>query len=316
MAPLGLSGSIQVRLWSPRPATCKVQDWSLPCYFVSMYSPTVAQATGGEPGVAIHPRIAKLMDIRKGDTITADIVEGKHRCELLIVEFVGQINADLIINGAANLGVCRAFDMSKEGEFVTFPNGRVVENPRQFLWAGLRAVLPFRKTVVLHFDGGSRNNPEGPAGYGYVLELASSNRGNIDHHNKTLVRGYGYYPKGTSNEMEYHGLIEALTWAIRLEIQQLIIRGDSELVIYQCLGDYQVNADNLKPLHAAVSILLAKAKQQGTTCLLEHVPRSQNQTADFLCQMGIDARSHGTFCNWTNLYRLKARDGSGGGNRR
>ena len=83
----------------------------------------------------------------------------------------------------------------EEGEVLTLHDGTIMRNELQYLWAGMAAMKPGieRGSVMVSFDGACRNNPDGPAGYGFYI---TNGNGSV------LLRGYGYYPTGTSNQME------------------------------------------------------------------------------------------------------------------
>lgn len=171
------------------------------------------------------------------------------------------------------------------------------ELPVQEIWADMR-VVSMEGSALLHFDGASRHNPDGPAVYGYHIESI---------HGDELIRGYGFYSSGSSNQMEYHGLQEGLIWALRLDLKNLFIYGDSELVIRQCNNEYQVRDTNLAVYHDKISELLKKGREGGTSTVLEHVHREQNTFADSLANLGINSKSHLTVCNWTNINKLCGR---------
>lgn len=71
----------------------------------------------------------------------------------------------------------------------------------------------------------------------------------------------------TNNEMEYAGLLEALTHA---EVGDELIT-DSQLVVGQVLGGWKVNAAHLRPL-----VEKAKALVEAKKVTLVWVPREQN----------------------------------------
>ena len=53
-----------------------------------------------------------------------------------------------------------------------------------------------------------------------------------------------FIPSATANEAEYMGLIIGLEKAQELGISKLEIKGDSQTVIYQVSGKYQLNSDS------------------------------------------------------------------------
>src|SRR3954469_3244289 len=104
------------------------------------------------------------------------------------------------------------------------------------------------QTFTLEFDGGSRGNP-GPAGIGLVVRAADGTPV------VTLGRFVG---RATNNVAEYRALITAMSEAQRLGARRVVIRGDSELVVRQMLGQYRVKHPDLKPLYEEAQDLFAQ----------------------------------------------------------
>jgi ribonuclease HI len=141
--------------------------------------------------------------------------------------------------------------------------------------------LAVDKCYLLQFDGGSRGNP-GLSGSGCVLF------GPCDRHGvrQKLVEGGVFIKRATNNEAEYRGLIHGLTLAVQYNMTQLIIEGDSKLVIEQVRGAWQARADHIK-------ILLKTALEQ--VCLLKyvairHIYRNDNKIADALSNETMDSK--------------------------
>uniref|UniRef100_A0A803L4J8 RNase H type-1 domain-containing protein n=1 Tax=Chenopodium quinoa TaxID=63459 RepID=A0A803L4J8_CHEQI len=82
----------------------------------------------------------------------------------------------------------------------------------------------------------------------------------------------------SNNMAEYQALIMGLQMAVEMEIQDLDVYGDSQLVISQLLGEYEVKKEDLIPYHKHASRLLDKFD----IVKLSHVPRSANKMADAL----------------------------------
>jgi len=101
--------------------------------------------------------------------------------------------------------------------------------------------------VVLYFDGASRNNPHGPAGCGWVLYEMDEHGTDGDCIDSDWSRlGYNI----SNNQAEYQGLIEGLTFIRdRIDCNAVYIRGDSEIVIRQMEGDYQVRSERILPYY-------------------------------------------------------------------
>lgn len=126
---------------------------------------------------------------------------------------------------------------------------------------------------ILYFDGGSRGNP-GPGGAGYALY---KNDMEISSGSRALGRC-------TNNYAEYTALIMGLEDAKERNIQDLIIRGDSLLVLKHCEGVWKIKSDQLKPLYNQATTLLKHFE----TVELEHVKRAFNKRADQLANEGMD----------------------------
>ncbi len=86
-----------------------------------------------------------------------------------------------------------------------------------------------------------------------------------------------FIPSATANEAEYMGLIIGLEKAQELEMSKLEIKGDSQTVIYQVLGKYQLNYDSLfLDYRERVWNLLSFFDDYSLTW----IPRKKNQLAD------------------------------------
>jgi ribonuclease HI len=109
---------------------------------------------------------------------------------------------------------------------------------------------------MIAFDGGSQGNP-GPAYGSYALV---NDKGDV-----TLER-LNFDEPLTNNEAEYHTLLAALR-ALRQRVSGrighvvVVVRGDSQLVINQVSGEWQVKEPRLRPLCDEARQLLAKFKR-------------------------------------------------------
>jgi ribonuclease HI len=129
--------------------------------------------------------------------------------------------------------------------------------------------------AVLFSDGASRGNP-GPAGIGAVLEAADGHR---------LAEIAEYIGHTTNNVAEYRALLAGLERALALGVVRLEVRADSELMIKQLRGDYQVKNARLVPLYREARRLLGRFERVE----LKHVRRELNTRADELANAGIDS---------------------------
>lgn len=130
--------------------------------------------------------------------------------------------------------------------------------------------------LIIHMDGGSRGNP-GPAGAGVVIRTDSGQ----------LIYEAGFYlGHQTNNAAEYHALIRALERAMRCEPQPLWLYSDSELLVRQMTGQYEVKSPRLAPLHHQAQLLLLRT----ANWLFRGIPREENRRADQLANLAMDHR--------------------------
>lgn len=129
----------------------------------------------------------------------------------------------------------------------------------------------------LQFDGCSKGNP-GLAGAGAVIyeQLASVE---AEIWSSRLFVGN----KATNNEAEYAGLILGMKNAILLNIEELLVEGDSNLVIKQINGEYKVKAENLLPSYKEAMLLINQFKK----IVFKHIYREKNKRADELSNQAI-----------------------------
>jgi ribonuclease HI len=134
--------------------------------------------------------------------------------------------------------------------------------------------VPARMRV--YSDGAARGNP-GPSGAGAVL---------TDAEGAVLARVGKFLGRQTNNYAEYMGLIIGLQHARELGAREVDVYADSELMIRQLGGRYQVKSPTLRPLYdEAVQLLKGFAKVR-----LVHVPREMNKDADEMSNRAIDER--------------------------
>jgi ribonuclease HI len=144
------------------------------------------------------------------------------------------------------------------------------------LAALLKAPRPAGPALTLNTDGACRGNP-GPAGAGGVL--AGPDGAVLDSFALPLGRR-------TNNEAEYLALIEGLKRARGLGPTSLLVRSDSLLLIKQMRGEFRVKKRGLVQLH-----LEARRALPGCPVVFEHVPREENEAADRLAGLGVEAGS-------------------------
>lgn len=125
----------------------------------------------------------------------------------------------------------------------------------------------------LYFDGCSKGNP-GRSGAGAVL---------YKNNNELATNSLFVGDKETNNSAEYNGLIIGLELAIKYNIKNLVVKGDSLLVIQQMIGKYQVKSSTLLQLYTKVKML----EKLFTSIVYQHVYRNDNKRADELANAAI-----------------------------
>jgi ribonuclease HI len=84
--------------------------------------------------------------------------------------------------------------------------------------------------------------------------------------------------KATNNMAEYEALIFGLSATLSLGIRQLLVKGDSQLIIKKVRGECSCN----KPKLAAYLLHVRKLEKDFIALELQHVPRANNSAADEL----------------------------------
>jgi ribonuclease HI len=130
------------------------------------------------------------------------------------------------------------------------------------------------EVIILEADGGSRGNP-GPAGCGVVLKDGAGN---------VVGQFAKFLGRATNNVAEYQGLLLGLEEAFKLNPSSLQVKLDSELLVKQLNGLYQVKSPHLRPLYQQARTWLDKFQQVSVA----HVPRRCNQQADNLANQAMD----------------------------
>jgi ribonuclease HI len=133
------------------------------------------------------------------------------------------------------------------------------------------------KKATLYFDGGTYPMNPGHGGAGAVLVLEDGAK-----HSFSEYLG----EKKTNNQAEYGGLLLGLKKALELEINHLIVFGDSQLIINQVNGDYACHNEGLYPLYTQARSLV----KQFHFCSLSWIRREKNSLADAAATEAI--RSH------------------------
>src|SRR5271170_2336012 len=128
--------------------------------------------------------------------------------------------------------------------------------------------------INAHCDGGARGNP-GPAGYGALIQ---------DNEGTVLAELSEFLGMRTNNYAEYSGLLGCLQYALDHHHPRLRVVSDSELMVKQIQGKYQVKSPDLKPLYDEAKRRIAKF--EGFE--ISHALRHKNKDADRLANEAMD----------------------------
>lgn len=141
-----------------------------------------------------------------------------------------------------------------------------------------RAMMPAEAHV--HFDGACQPpRGGGVATYGFTVEAPGL------HYEEKGLAVPPWSPRATNNVAEYTAAIRALEWLLQEGYKGSIrVMGDSQLVVRQMQGQYQVRAPHLKEYNAHLSRLAGR---------FEHVdwvwiPREANARADQLSKEALE----------------------------
>ncbi|HUZ94343.1 MAG TPA: ribonuclease HI family protein [Edaphobacter sp.] len=128
--------------------------------------------------------------------------------------------------------------------------------------------------ISAHCDGGARGNP-GPAGYGAQV---------CDSNGIVIAELSEFLGIRTNNYAEYSGLLGCLQFALENGHSRLRVVSDSELMVKQIQGKYQVKSPDLKPLYEEAKRRIAKLEKFE----ISHALRHKNKDADRLANEAMD----------------------------
>ncbi|ELZ22742.1 ribonuclease H [Halosimplex carlsbadense 2-9-1] len=125
----------------------------------------------------------------------------------------------------------------------------------------------------VYFDGACRGNP-GPSAVGWVIVGGDG----------IVAEGGHTIGRATNNQAEYEALIEGVSVARDYGLDEIDVRGDSELIVKQVRGEWDTNDPDLREYRVTVRELLTDFESWS----LEHVPREINDRADDLANEALD----------------------------
>jgi ribonuclease HI len=128
--------------------------------------------------------------------------------------------------------------------------------------------------ISAHCDGGARGNP-GPAGFGALVQASDGS---------VLAELSEFLGIQTNNFAEYSGLLASLDFALAHGHRRLRVVSDSELMVKQIKGQYQVKSPVLKPLYEQAKKKIAQLE----AFEIVHALRHKNKDADRLANQAMD----------------------------
>lgn len=126
----------------------------------------------------------------------------------------------------------------------------------------------------IYIDGGSRGNP-GASACAAVFVL--------DNEVKYIFGER--LPVSTNNQAEYHGLLLALTEALKKGIKKVLICSDSELLVKQMTGEYEIKDEQLKSAAREAREMMEELH----SVEFKAIRREENKLADKLVNAILDA---------------------------
>jgi len=96
-----------------------------------------------------------------------------------------------------------------------------------------------------------------------------------------MYHSFSLLKECSNNEAEYEALIFGLLLALSMEVCSLWVYGDSQLIVRQVNGVYEVRKPELMPYYEAARKLMNEFKH----IEILHVPQSRNAPADALAKL-------------------------------
>ncbi|HEY9385739.1 MAG TPA: ribonuclease HI [Nitrososphaeraceae archaeon] len=167
-----------------------------------------------------------------------------------------------------------------------------------------------QEEAEVYFDGLCQPyNPGGIACYAYLIQQYSHKESKkVIIHSDHGLATEPFSRHSSNNVAEYTALIKALEWLIlnnynsRNRNNKVIVRGDSQLVIYQIKGKYKVRKSYIVTLYQRANDLISCFKN----IEFEWVPRHKNTHADTLSiQAYQEFIERGIYKNNTTVYTEK-----------
>jgi len=142
---------------------------------------------------------------------------------------------------------------------------------------GANADADTQSKYKIQFDGACRGNPSNIIGMGAIL---------YDPDNKVVDTSSRKYEieDGTNNVAEYLSLIDGLRLAQKYRVKNILVEGDSQLIINQINGKYKINSSKLLVYYKVVISLIESFDH----IEFQHIRREFNKEADQLANKALD----------------------------
>ncbi len=137
------------------------------------------------------------------------------------------------------------------------------------------------KKLICTFDGMCQPvNPGGVACYGFTIQEKNNNRFYLIYEDGGIA--YEPFSKESSNNVaEYIALVKLLEWLLANGYNNqynVLIQGDSQLIINQLCGKYKIRSEKLKIYYEKTKTLMKRFKN----LQIEWIIREKNNEADAL----------------------------------
>jgi ribonuclease HI len=164
----------------------------------------------------------------------------------------------------------------KNGErlLYTYPNLPIIKDGEKEYSLLVGSSDKSATAYLMQFDGAANPNP-GPASSGAVLWGPKDASG----HRSPIVDMGKFLGKATNNIAEIQGLLLGLKIAAMRGVRDLLIEGDSELIIRQQTREYKVSNKNLKSWWAEIQAAMMD-EISFDWIAIRHVRREFNERAD------------------------------------
>jgi ribonuclease HI len=180
----------------------------------------------------------------------------------------------------------------KNGErlLYTYPNLPIIKDGEKEYSLLVGSSDKSATAYLMQFDGAANPNP-GPASSGAVLWGPKDASG----HRSPIVDMGKFLGKATNNIAEIQGLLLGLKIAAMRGVRDLLIEGDSELIIRQQTREYKVSNKNLKAWWAEIQAAMMD-EISFDWIAIRHVRREFNERADSITKEVLSKKEGFTRC--------------------